>query len=70
MGISLELKSSRVQLVVHALLSNQFVVASTFNNTAVIQHHNGIRIAHRGEAVSNDEDRASFHEVIHAVLDQ
>ena len=43
----LELESTGVQLVVHALLSNQFIVASTFNNTAVIQNHNGVGVTDR-----------------------
>ena len=43
----LELKSTSVQLVVHALLSNQFIVASTFNNTAVVQNHNGVGVTDR-----------------------
>ena len=66
----LELESTGVQLVVHALLSNQFIVASTFNNTAVIQNHNGVGVADRLQSVRNDEDSTSLHEVIHATLDQ
>ena len=57
-----------VQLVVAALLGNQLVVGTTFNDMSLFQNHNGICIADGRETVRNDEYGTSFHQSIHTFL--
>ena len=45
-------------------------MVAALDDAAMIEHHNGVGIAHGREAVGDDEDRAPFHEAIHALFDQ
>ena len=43
---------------------------AAFDDAAVLQDHDGIGVLDGREAVSDDEDSASFHDGVHALLDQ
>ena len=55
-GILCKFKHAVVQLVVFALLGQQFIMAAALNNAAVFQHNNGVGIAYGGKPV----DGSSF----------
>ena len=38
-------------------------------DSSLLQHHDTIRIAHRGEAVGDDEGGSPLHQLVHAILD-
>ncbi len=47
------------------MLGNKFVVAAELYNAPLLEHHDRVGIAHRGEAVRDHERRAPAHELIH-----
>ena len=63
-------KIAGVQAVVAALLGNQFIVGAALDDAALLQNHNAVRVAHRGQAVGNHEGGAAVHQAVHAVLHQ
>lgn len=69
-GLSGELEHAVVELVVHALLVQQLLVVAPLDDAAVIQHHDGVGVADRAEAVGDDKHRAALHEPVHALLDE
>ena len=50
-----EFEGSRVELVVHALLSDQIVVAAALDDASLLQDHDRVGVPHRREAVGDDE---------------
>ena len=67
---SLQLKRTGVELVVGAVLSHEFVVGAAFDDLAVVEDHDDVGVLDGRESVGDDEDGASFHERIHAALDE
>ena len=45
-------------------------MVAAFDNDAFFQNKDRLRIAHGGQAVRDDKHRASFHQRVHAALDQ
>ena len=43
-------------------------MVAALDDLAVFEHHDGVRIAHGGKPVRDDEHRAPFHQLIHAAL--
>ena len=64
-----EFKGAGIQLIVLAFLGNQFIVAAAFDDTAVLENHDGIGVLDRGETVGDDEHRPAVHQRVHAPLD-
>ena len=59
---SREFKHAVVELIIHTFLAEQFFVVAALDDAAMVQHHDGVGIAHGGEAVGDDEDGAALHE--------
>lgn len=51
-------------------MSHEFVVGAAFDDLAMVEDHDDVGVLNGGESVSDDEDGASFHERIHAALDE
>ena len=64
-----EFQFSRIKLVIGAFFADQILVGSPFDNSAVIQHDNGVAVADGRQTVGNDKYRPSLHQVIHPFLD-
>ena len=64
----LQFHRAGVQLVVLALLRDQLVMRATLDDVAMVEHHDHVGVAHGGQAVGDDEDRTSLHQVIHTSL--
>ena len=45
-----------VKLVILPLLCQQFFMGTSFNDMAMIQYNDNIRVFHRGQAMGNDKD--------------
>ena len=45
-------------------------MGASLNDFALLQHHNGVGIAHGGEAVGDDEAGAAIHQAVHTALHQ
>ena len=43
---------------------------AAFDDSSVVEHHDGVCVADGGEPVRDDEDGASLHQVVHAFLDK
>lgn len=52
------------------MLSHEFVVGAAFDDLAVVEDHDDVGVLDGRESVGDDEDGASFHERIHAALDE
>ena len=50
-------KHAVVQLVVFALLGQQFIMAAALHNAAVFQHNNGVGIAYGGKPVGDNKEQ-------------
>ena len=57
-----------VELIVGALEFEQVVVRAALDDAAVVQHHDGVGVAHGREAVGDDEHGAALHQGVHAAL--
>ena len=66
---SLQLEGPGIELVILALLFQQLVVCAALDDAAVVHDHDHIGVADGGQAVGDHEDRAAFHEGVHAGLD-
>ena len=66
----LELEGTCRQLPVLTLLGQELLMRAALDYSAMLEHHDRVRIAHGRETVCDNEDRASLHEGIHAALDQ
>lgn len=51
-------------------MSHEFVVGAAFDDLAVVEDHDDVGVLDGRESVGDDEDGASFHERIHAALDE
>ena len=45
-------------------------MAAPLYDLAVLQHHDRVGVAHRGQAVGNDKDGTPLHELVHPLLDK
>ena len=45
-------------------------MAAPLDDFAVLQHHDGVGVAHGGQAVGDDEHGAALHQLIHALFDE
>ena len=43
-----QLKGAGIELIIESVLPDEILVVAPLYNAAVIQHHNGIRVAHSG----------------------
>ena len=43
---------------------------AAFDDPAMLQHHNGVSVSDSGQAMGNEKNSASFHELIHAPFDE
>ena len=59
-----------IKLMVSALLLQQIVVVSTFDNFPLLQDHNGLGIADCREPVGDDEDCPACHKTIHTLFNE
>ena len=63
-----EFERTCVKLVVLPFLCDEFVVASAFDNSAVVENHNRVGVLNGGQSVCNDEYRSAFHKSVHTLL--
>lgn len=59
-----------VQLVVCAALGHQFVMRACFHDTLIANVQDAVAVLDGGQAVRNDEGRASLQQRLNAVLQQ
>ena len=59
-----------IELVVHAFLSQKFLMIPAFYDPSVFQNEDGIGVSHSTEAMGDDKDGTSFHEAVHAFFNQ
>lgn len=52
------------------MLGHEFVVGAALDDLAVVEDHDDVGVLDGGESVGDDENGASFHERIHAALDE
>ncbi len=52
------------------MLGDQIVVVAPLDDAALLQDHDGLRVADRGEAVGDDEYRPARHQAVHALFDE
>ena len=45
-------------------------MGAALDDMAMLQHDDGVRVAHRGKPVCDDKHRAALHQAVHALLDQ
>ena len=45
-------------------------MVSPLDDMSVIQHHDGVGVAHGGKTVGDDKDGSALHQVIHALFNQ
>ena len=67
---SRQFKHAVVQLVVFALLGQKLFMAAALYNLPVLQHYDGVCIAHCGKAVRNHKHGAPLHQGVHALFNQ
>ena len=65
----IQLLQPRIQLVIPPLQLQKLIVVTPLNDLAMLQHHDGVGIAHGGETVGDDKGGAVRHQTVHAVLD-
>lgn len=51
-------------------MSHEFVVGAAFDDLAVVEDHDDVGVLDGRESVGDDEDGASFHEGVHAALNE
>ena len=51
------------------MLGDELVVGAPLDDTAVVQHHNGVGVLHGAQAVGDDEHGAARHQSVHTGLD-
>lgn len=51
--ILLKFKCAGVKLIILAFFINKLFVAAAFYNSAVVKHHNNVRVLNGGKSVSN-----------------
>ena len=59
-----------VELVVLAFEVEEFVMPTTLDDPAMVQHHDVVGVLDGREPVGDHESRAALHKGIHAFLDQ
>ena len=64
------LKLAVVQFGIETVLCQQFFVRALLHNVPVVEDQDLVCRADGGQTVGNDEGGASFHEIVHGVLDQ
>src|SRR5699024_11029849 len=57
-----------VELVVGALEGEQLVVGAAFNDTSMVENHDGIGVFDGAQSVSDDKDGSSGHQCVHTSL--
>ena len=66
---SVQLHDLVVQIRVPSVLGQQFFVGAALDDAALLQNHDGVGFADRGEAVGDDEGGAVLHDGVHALFD-
>src|SRR5688572_18773328 len=64
------LELTHVQIVIETLLCEQFIMYSAFDNLAIFEEQDHIRIADRGQTVGDNEGCAPFEELVECFLDK
>lgn len=67
---SLQLKRAGIEAIVCALFGDELFMVAALDYSAVVEHHYDIRVLDGREAVRDNKDRAPFHQLIHAALDE
>ena len=63
-----ELECARIQLIICSLFGYQLIMAAALDYSAVVEHHNDIRILDGRETVRDNEHRSALHQLIHTAL--
>ena len=63
-----QLERAGIKPIIDALFGDQLFVVSAFDDPAVIQHHNDIRIHNGRETVGDNEHCSANHKSVHTVL--
>ena len=57
-----------IQLIISALLGDEFIVVAALDDAALFQNHDAVTVLDSRKSVGDDESGSSFHQLIHAVL--
>ena len=66
----IQLKCTRVQLIILTFLRNKLFVITALDYFAVFKHHNRVAVSYCGESVRDNKYRSALHQFIHTLLDK